>query len=74
MVRLPRPQLMVGHRTERQMTLHVTVTDIETSDTDTVEVPEGDYLLICHEPCHLQHTNAYANGTQVLTIKGRTNP
>jgi len=53
------------------MTLRVTVTDVEIGDTDTVEVPEGDYLLVCHEPCHLHHTNAYANGTHVLTIKGR---
>jgi len=57
------------------MTLHVTVTDVEIGDTDTVEVPEGDYLLVCHEPCHLHHTNAYANGTHVThhqRPKGRT--
>ena len=53
------------------MTLRVTVVDQETGDTSTDEVPEGDYLLITHEPCHLHHTNAYANGTHVLTIKAR---
>jgi hypothetical protein len=55
------------------MTLRVTVTDVETGDTDTAEVPEGDYLLICHEPCHLTYTSVYpTTGTHVLTIKGRT--
>lgn len=53
------------------MTLNVTVVDEQTGDTDTVQVPEGDYLLICHEPCHLAHTTAQANGTHVLTVKGR---
>lgn len=53
------------------MTLRVTVEDVETGDTETQEVPEGDYLLICHEPCRLDTINAWANGTHQLTIKGR---
>lgn len=51
------------------MTLHVVVTDIETGETDTAEVAEGDYLLITHKPCHLFHTSVYGNGTHVLTVK-----
>lgn len=54
------------------MTLKVTVTDVETGDSDTAEVEEGDYLLICHEPCHLHYTTAHDGGrTHVLTVKGR---
>jgi hypothetical protein len=53
------------------MTIRVIVTDVETGDTDTTEISEGDYLLVCHEPCYLHYTNAYPNGTHVLTIKGR---
>jgi hypothetical protein len=53
------------------VTLRVTVTDLETGDRETTEVAEGDCLLVCHEPCYLHHTSAYANGTHVVTIKGR---
>jgi hypothetical protein len=49
----------------------VTVVDVETGDSETREVPEGDYLLICHRPCYEHGVQAYANGTHVLTIKGR---
>jgi len=50
----------------------VKFTDLETVDSDETEVQEGDYLLITHDPCYLDQTNAYKNGTHVLTIKGRT--
>lgn len=53
------------------MSLRVVVTDEQTGDTEEVTVPEGDYLLICTEPCHLAYTNAYANGTHVLKVEGR---
>lgn len=53
------------------MTLRVTVTDIETGDTDSAEVVEGDYLLICHAPCYQDSVQAYpTKGTHVITIKG----
>lgn len=54
------------------MTLRVQVTDVETGDTDECEVASGDYLLITHDPCWLDSTQAYGNGTHVLTVKGRT--
>lgn len=53
------------------MSLRVTVVDEQTGDTETQTVADGDYLLIVTEPCHLHYTAAYANGTHVLTIKGR---
>lgn len=52
--------------------LKVTVTDAETGkQLDEHLVPSGDYVLICHEPCHLANTQAYPlKGTHVLTVKG----
>lgn len=35
---------------------------------------EGDYALICHEPCYLIHTTVHANGTHVVAIKKRKEP
>ena len=49
----------------------MTVVDEQTGESDETTVADGDYLLICVEPCHLEHTQASANGTHVLTIKGR---
>lgn len=54
------------------MSLTITVTDDQTDQTEVVYLPEGEYFLVCHEPCRLDDTSAYANGTHVLTIKGRT--
>lgn len=56
------------------MSLRVTVVDEQTDESETVIVLAGDYLLVCHEPCRLAHTQAYGNGTHVVTIKGRTRP
>jgi hypothetical protein len=57
------------------MSIRVVVTDEQTGDTETVTVPDGDYFLVCTEPCHLAHVQSYpTKGTHVLTIKGRTGP
>lgn len=56
------------------MSVRVTVVDEETGDTETTVVPSGDYLVICVEPCHLDYTQAFANGTHQLTIKGAPRP
>lgn len=57
------------------MSLRVTVVDEQSGDTETKVVPDGDYLLICTEPCHVHYVNAYPKtGTHVVTIKGRTQP
>lgn len=51
--------------------IRVTVEDLATGDIEVAEVPLGEYLLLCTEPCWLAHTKAHANGTHVLTVKGR---
>jgi hypothetical protein len=54
------------------MSIRVTVVDEQTGDTEETVVPDGEYLLLTTDPCFLAHTAAHANGTHVLTIKGRT--
>lgn len=51
------------------MTLRITVRDLETGDTDSAEITEGDYLLICHDPCALTHAEPDGS-THKLTITG----
>lgn len=46
--------------------------DEQTGDTSTEVVPDGDYLLIVTDPAYVANIQTYANGTHVLTIKGRT--
>lgn len=53
------------------MSLLVTVRDEQTGDTDTTHVPDGDYLILVTDPARV-HIQAHANGTHVLTVKGRT--
>lgn len=53
------------------MSVRVTVVDEQTGDTETMVIPDGDYLLTVVDPCYLAHTQVHANGTHVLTIKGR---
>lgn len=52
------------------MSIRVTVEDLETGDTETKDVADGDYVLICVAPCYLHQTNEYTAGTHVMTVKG----
>ena len=52
------------------MSVRVTVEDIETGDTDSAVVGDGDYLIVCTQPAHYT-VQAHANGTHVITVKGR---
>lgn len=54
------------------MTLRVTVEDLEQGDVRVREVGEGDYMLVCHEPCYLDTAQSARGGrVHVLTVKGR---
>ena len=48
----------------------VTVTDPETGEVLAETVVTDDYVLVCAGTCRLTYTQASANGTHVLTIKG----
>lgn len=52
----------------------VRVTEADMSETEMRFVPPGEYALIAVEPCHIDGIQSYANGTHVVTIKGRTRP
>ena len=52
------------------MSIRVTVTDEETGDTESVVI-DNDYVVTCAGSCYVHYTQAHANGTHVLTIKGR---
>lgn len=52
------------------MSIIVTILDEQTGDEDVTRVPDGDYLLIATDPC-TYGVQAYANGTHVITVKGR---
>jgi hypothetical protein len=53
--------------------IRVTVTDLATGQSETRDVPEGDYLILTTGTCHVASVQDYpAKGTQVLTVKGRT--
>lgn len=56
------------------MTVRFTAVDLETGDTSTVDVEPGSYCIVAVEPCHVAHQQHHANGTTVLTVKGRTTP
>jgi hypothetical protein len=47
----------------------VTVVDLETGETQAVEVAEGDYLLIPFAPCYLHHTQKHLTGTVQITLR-----
>jgi hypothetical protein len=50
--------------------IRVTVEDLLTGETESQEIHD-DYTIVTAGSCHVAHINAFANGTHVLTIKGR---
>lgn len=51
--------------------IRVTVTDLETGDTESQEV-WNDYVIVTAGSCHVANIQDYpTKGTHVLTIKGR---
>lgn len=51
----------------------MTATDISTGESDSVDLLD-DYILITDGKCELTHTQVYANGTHVLTVKRPKKP
>jgi hypothetical protein len=48
--------------------IKVTVTDLKTGQSRS-HVIQDDYVLVCAGNRYLAHTNAFGNGTHVLTVK-----
>lgn len=47
----------------------VTVEDLSTGEKRSMDVAEGDYMLIPFEPCYLNHVQRSANGTVQVSLK-----
>lgn len=50
--------------------IRVTVEDLATGEAETQTIYD-DYVIVVAGSCHVAHVNAFANGTHVLTVKGR---
>lgn len=53
------------------MAIEISVRDLDSNEPPETVVIDDDYMLITAGACYLHHTNAFANGTHVLTVKGR---
>lgn len=51
--------------------IRVTAVDLETGESAEKTIESGNYVIIVASPCHVAHEAHHANGTTVLTIKGR---
>lgn len=51
--------------------IRVTAVDLETGQSSEVTLQPGNYTLVAAHPCYLARTDHHANGTSVLTLKGR---
>lgn len=51
------------------MSTKVTARDMATGESETVTIPDDDFVLICGPDRYLASTVAHVNGTTVLTIK-----
>lgn len=51
--------------------IKVTVSDPESGEVLGEQTIQDDYVIITAGSCYVAHTNAHANGTHVLTLKGR---
>lgn len=47
----------------------ITVEDLDTGETESQIVGEGDYMLIPFAPCYLHSAQHYGNGTVTVTLK-----
>lgn len=50
--------------------IRVTVQDLDNGDHESVVI-ENDYVVTCAGSCYVAHVQKFANGTHILTIKGR---
>lgn len=57
-------------RTPREGT-KVTALDLATGENESIVIV-NDYVCTTDGSCHVAHVQSFANGTHVLTIKGRS--
>lgn len=52
--------------------IRVTAVDLDSGETATKEIQPGNYVIVVAAPCHVASEQHHANGTTILTIKGRS--
>lgn len=63
---------LTGRPPTPEAELLITVLDLKTGEAETTEIPAGEYVIICTEPCRVTHVQQYpTKGTVILTVKGR---
>lgn len=55
---------------ESQHGTKVTALDLDKGEGDDCVIVD-DYVCVTDGSCHVAHVQAFANGTHILTIKGR---
>ena len=53
------------------MSIRVTAEDTESGEGAEQIIEAGNYVIVCAAPCRLVGEVHHANGTSVLTLKGR---
>jgi hypothetical protein len=54
---------------EEPARIEVTAKDLGTGDSQTVVITDN-YVVTCAGSAYVDHVQAYANGTHVITVKG----
>lgn len=49
--------------------LRITCTDLATGESETMEIMNGQYIVVCGADRYVAHEQAHGNGTNVVTIK-----
>lgn len=52
--------------------IRVTAVDLETGEVAEKTIEPGNYVIVVVAPCHVAAEQHHANGTTVLTLKGRS--
>jgi hypothetical protein len=52
--------------------IRVTAVDLETGETGEQIIQPGNYVIVAASPCYVAGEQHHANGTTVLTLKGRS--
>lgn len=51
------------------MGTRITCTDLRTGETETQEIQDGQFLVVCGPDRYVSYETVYGNGTNVVTIK-----
>jgi len=67
-----RLNVILDDRRTSQAVVRISIEDLETGETQTHDLPSGDYFLLTTTPAYVDSLQTYQTGTHVITVKGRT--